>query len=537
VQRGDAVDIGKASDRPSCGVLAARRKTMGRSGVGIYWRPYRVSNDSRREARTVSTEALPVVPGDIVAGKYRIERVLGRGGMGFVLEATHLQLDQKVALKFLLPEVAANPEVVGRFVREARAAVKIQSEHVARVLDVGTLDSGAPFMVMEYLRGADLSRLVEDQGPLPVRDAVGYVLQTCEAIAEAHALGVVHRDLKPANLFLAERQSGQPIVKVLDFGISKAPMSVHDAALTKPTAMMGSPSYMSPEQMVAAETVDVRTDVWALGVVLYELVTGKVPFVADTMPELVGAVLQRTPEPIAVSRSDVPSELQAVVDRCLSKERDGRYPNVAELAAALAPLGPPRSEQSLERILHVLGLPAGSVRHPVRIAPAATAMRHRETFSPTFHGVQGTRARAWWWMPIVAMVAAGATVAVIALGRARSESPAHVEAAVAPPPSPLPNTATTPEPTAEAPPVREAQPTVLPSPRPVSPDELASSAVPVAPTNRAPRTDKPSRPAAVPASASAAVPGPASTAAPGNDCHIVSYFDADGNKHFKKECR
>ncbi len=250
----------------------------------------------------MTADSLPLRPGDVVAEKYRVERVLGRGGMGIVVQATHLQLDQRVALKFLLPEVAAHPEVVSRFLREARAAVKVQSEHVARVLDVATTPDGTPFMVMEYLQGDDLAQRVTERGALPLSDAVGYVLEACEAIAEAHSLGIVHRDLKPANLFLAERPSGKPTVKVLDFGISKLPASVADAALTQPTTMMGSPSYMSPEQMVAAATVDTRTDVWAMGVVLYELLTAKLPFMADTMPELVGAVLQRRPEPLSASR-------------------------------------------------------------------------------------------------------------------------------------------------------------------------------------------------------------------------------------------
>jgi serine/threonine-protein kinase len=469
----------------------------------------------------MSSDSLPVRIGDVVAGKYRIERVLGRGGMGFVVAATHLQLDQKVALKFLLPEVAANPEVVSRFVREARAAVKIQSEHVARVLDVGSAESGAPFMVMEYLRGTDLAQLVEGRGALAVPEAVGYVLQACEAIAEAHSVGVVHRDLKPANLFLAERPSGKPMVKVLDFGISKAPMSMTDAALTKPTTMMGSPSYMSPEQMVAAETVDVRTDIWALGVVLYELLTGRLPFVANTMPELVGAVLQRTPEPIAMVRDDVPSEIQAIVDRCLSKERDGRYPNVAELAAALAPLGPPRSDLSLERILHVLGLAPASVRAPARVAVGSAAARPGETFSPTFNGVQRSRSRAWWWMPLAAVVAGGAAIAMLAVGRSHSTAePPRAEAAI-PPAAPTP----TPEAPATLSPTRAVAPTAAPS----SNDSLLADVPAVVDSGLPSHPPRAEKAAAPHTSVAPAVAAP--------DCRVVSYFDAEGNKHFKKECR
>src|SRR5262245_19524317 len=191
--------------------------------------------------------AVPVVAGDVIAGKYRVERELGAGGMGVVVAATHLQLDQRVALKFLLPQVACDAAWVERFSREARAAVKIQSEHVARVLDVGTLPSGQPYMVMEYLDGSDLAQVVRQHGGLPGQEAIEYVLQACEALAEAHAAGIVHRDLKPANLFLTRRADGSPCVKVLDFGISKAmlvgPQERPGSPLTQTSALMGSPRY------------------------------------------------------------------------------------------------------------------------------------------------------------------------------------------------------------------------------------------------------------------------------------------------------
>mgnify|MGYP001062724726 FL=1 len=220
-----------------------------------------------------------VQPGDLLAGKYRIERVLGRGGMGVVVSAVHEALDERVALKFLLPEALANQEAVQRFLREARAAVKIRSEHVARVTDVGTLESGAPYMVMEYLDGVDLARYLESRGPLPVPEAVEYMLQACEALAEAHALGIVHRDLKPANLFRIERVDGTPSIKLLDFGISK--VIAHQVALTQTSSMLGSPLYMAPEQMTSSKHVDARADVWALGIILFELVTGEPPFQGD----------------------------------------------------------------------------------------------------------------------------------------------------------------------------------------------------------------------------------------------------------------
>src|SRR6478752_9937760 len=193
--------------------------------------------------------------GQILAGKFRIERVLGQGGMGVVVAATHLQLDERVALKFLLPDALANPEAVERFAREARAAVKIKSEHVARVSDVGTLESGSPYMVMEYLQGEDLASWVRRNGAMPVPDAIEFLLQACEAIAEAHALGIVHRDLKPANLFVTRRVDGSPCIKVLDFGISKLTAAGADQGITQTASLLGSPLYMSPEQLAAARDV------------------------------------------------------------------------------------------------------------------------------------------------------------------------------------------------------------------------------------------------------------------------------------------
>ena len=300
----------------------------------------------------------PVKRGDVVAGKYRVEEILGVGGMGVVVAATHIGLDQRVALKFLLPQGTANADVSARFAREARAAAKIHSDHVAKVIDVGTLPDGAPYMVMEYLDGEDLQAVLSRKGPLPFDVATGYVLEACEAVAEAHAMGIVHRDLKPANLFLAKRRSGTPIVKVLDFGISKSTLSTAQAHLTKTSAVMGSPLYMSPEQMASSKSVDVRSDVWALGVVLYELLAGKLPFTADTMPELVVAVMQRPHEPLDSVRSDVPAGFEAVVARCLEKDASKRYANIGELARALLPFGPAGSQTSVDRIEHVSGLDA-----------------------------------------------------------------------------------------------------------------------------------------------------------------------------------
>ena len=295
--------------------------------------------------------------GDVLAGKFRVDKVIGIGGMGVVVAAHHLQLDEKVALKFLLPHALESEEAVARFEREARAAVKIKSEHVARIIDVGALEDGRPYMVMEYLDGGDLDAWVRQKGPLDVEQAVEFVLQACEAIAEAHALGIVHRDLKPANLQCIRRPDGLLSVKVLDFGISKvtghAASGIH-LGITKTQSLMGSPVYMSPEQLQSSKNVDARTDIWSLGVILFELIAGRPPFTGETMPQLVLKVMSEPAPGLRELRPEAPEALERVIHRCLDKDLDKRYPNVAELAADLLPFGPERARASADRIARVI---------------------------------------------------------------------------------------------------------------------------------------------------------------------------------------
>ena len=323
----------------------------------------------------------PVREGDILAGKYRVEKILGVGGMGVVVAAMHTELDERVALKFLLPSAAQNPAVVGRFSREAKAAAKIKSQHVARVTDVGALENGIPYIVMEYLEGCDLSDLLARGGRLPAGIAVDYVLQASEAIAEAHAAGFVHRDLKPANLFLAQQSDGTAIIKVLDFGISKAVIgedtNSNRGALTGTADVFGSPLYMSPEQLKSARDVDARADIWAIGIILYELISGVSPFDRPTVAETFGSILFEKPLSLRDKQPEVPEELDRIILRCLEKDANLRLSNVAELSKALFPFAENATLASLDRTARVLrraGVRVDSVPPPGFPAGARSSM-------------------------------------------------------------------------------------------------------------------------------------------------------------------
>lgn len=310
-------------------------------------------------------DTLQLAAGDLVAGKYRVDRVLGRGAMGVVVAARHEELGQKVAIKLLHPDVSASDDGRERFLREARAAAKLESDHVARVFDVGTFGETNAYLVMEHLEGSDLEKYLEAQGPLPIEEAVDYVLEALEALAHAHAHGMVHRDIKPSNLFLTERMDGSRRVKILDFGISKTESglgvsSPGSSTLTSPHAVLGSPAYMAPEQIRSSKTVDQRADIWSVGVMLYELVTGKSPFLGETIGDTLARVLAGKPESITKFRPDAPRELVAVIDTCLESDEKNRFQNVAELAKALAPLASNRTKDLPARIVRVLGASKGT---------------------------------------------------------------------------------------------------------------------------------------------------------------------------------
>jgi eukaryotic-like serine/threonine-protein kinase len=298
--------------------------------------------------------------GDIIAGKYQVEDSLGQGGVGVVVAAVHLALRQRVAVKFLLPAGMSVPGARERFLREAQAAAAIQSEHVMRVLDIGTLHTGAPYIVLEYLSGIDLSQLLKTRGRLPIAEAIDLVLQTCEAIGEAHALGIVHRDIKPQNLFVI-RRAGAPFIKVLDFGLAKMAMEADlagQARLTATSLVIGSPQYMSPEQFQSLKHVDARADLWALGVILYQLISGRRPFEGKTMAAVCENILATTPVPLQAHRRETPLELDALVQRCLEKDPNRRIQSVAELVQRLAPFAQSNSAFPAEPMARTLPIAA-----------------------------------------------------------------------------------------------------------------------------------------------------------------------------------
>jgi serine/threonine-protein kinase len=483
--------------------------------------------------------------GEVLAGKYRVERVLGEGGMGIVVAAHHIQLDQRVALKFLHPGTLENSESVARFRQEAQAAVKIKNEHVARVTDVGELENGAPYIVMEYLDGADLADWLKANGPLPVDQAVDFVLQACEALAEAHALGIVHRDLKPANLFRIEHPDGRLSIKILDFGLSKLTTEgAHD--MTRSDSLFGSPQYMSPEQLRSSKGVDPMADIWALGTILFELVTGRPAFLAQSITELVLLIANDPPPSLANLRPDLPPALELVVARCLEKDPARRYQNVGELAAALEPLGPKNARVSVERVLGTLrkaGLGDSASKLAERVWGGDES---HDAFAPTLF--EATPRASWghtlrainaggWFVPaigvgllLVGVVGIGLLLVQRQDRTSKPGGPAPTTQAAAPlevadsahvtPPA---IDSARPPPIAASPP---ATPPAVPAPR--TPARLAPG-----------RGSGPGLASSQPPTAPSVAPSaalPTAPAAPKPNCNPPYVIDANGDHQYKPEC-
>ncbi|GEM_PF-1780063 len=297
-----------------------------------------------------ASEVRGISPGDVLVGKFRVERIVGRGGMGVVVEATNMQLDQRVALK-LLASGADDPVIVERFAHEARAAARLRSEHVARVYDVGRDPVRGPFIVMELLEGQTLAEVLSTSGPVPLHRAVEYVIDACEGLAEAHARGIVHQDVKPGNLFLVTGSDGRPCIKLLDFGIAMMRSKDQEGAAVDsrsgPRSGLGTPAYLAPEQLRCAP-VDHRADIWALGCVLYELLVGERAFRAKRFTELVTQILEVPPHPIP-AELDVPVPIANAIERCLQKDPAKRFTSTAALALALLPFARRRAHAKVAR--------------------------------------------------------------------------------------------------------------------------------------------------------------------------------------------
>ncbi len=462
--------------------------------------------------------------GDLLASKYRVERILGEGGMGVVVAAYHELLDQHVAVKLLYQDIA-DREAQSRLLLEARSAAKLQSEHVARVVDVDVGPDGLPFIVMELLEGADLCQIADARGALPRWLVVDYMLQALEGLAHAHARGIIHRDLKPSNLFLANRPNGTQIIKILDFGISKSqePPDRKAQQLTGGRTVLGSPPYMSPEQVRSPKTVDHRTDIWSLGICMYELLTNSMPFGGDELQETFAQILEREPTPIRALVNGVPEGVERVVMKCLAKKREERFPDVGELAKALAPFGSGTWIQSADRVCATLARPLmedmtsgtrlkgqqGPASSADRIPIPSSPGRRIDSMQPELHGTASTVARRFTLLESphgkkrliigACIVCATIGVALIAFTQLRGGTSDPTVASEPPPPALIdpslqpatPNQVITPTPTAspeiDLPGAAQPNGTVLGASTPSPPTPTATAtATPTASTAKKP---------------------------------------------------
>ena len=423
---------------------------------------------------------LGVRPGHVFLGKYRVEEILGQGAMGIVAKCTHLTLNESIAIKMLRKEVLSDRDAHERFMREAQAAAKLRSEYVARVTDVGTFENNVPYIVMEFLDGLDLDRLLKERGSVQPGWASELMLQAAEALAEAHSINIVHRDVKPSNLFVTWRPDGSAIVKVLDFGISKAPIDT-DLSLTQTQSLLGTPAYMSPEQMRSARNVDARSDIWSLGTVFYELLENRRPFEADSFSEMCVKVAVDPPAPM----ENAPEDLQQVVLRCLQKAPEHRYQSMADLGHDLIPFCQNQEQarilvERMQRLLRRSGgaaefetITSSGVRIPrdardIKSGPIARARAQTPVPATTTSEVYEIPRRKKWPLAVLAFAVIGAGVAAtVTYVRTGDEAqrPAVVKQQpqqTVTVPAPEPHPAPPPPP----PPEVKAEPAVAPAPPP-----------------------------------------------------------------------
>jgi serine/threonine-protein kinase len=469
----------------------------------------------------------PVKPGDTVAGKYRIERVLGSSGMGIVYLGTHVDIEQLVAIKFLL-DAHRDPNALPRFKREARALARVNSDHVVRVLDVGEHE-GAPFIVMEYLAGDDLLRTLRKGGLLPIDRTCDILLQVCEGLAAAHSVGCVHRDLKPSNVFLVEKPDGSTIAKIIDFGVAKLRDTHLDPEssssvdqLTHTNTLIGSPRYMSPEQAGASRDVDQRADVWSLGIILHEMLTGKPAFKFENISQLLVAIMTEAPRPVLEINPKAPPALAQAVASALVKKPEERTANVLDFGQQLASFTP-TGLAHLERIARLLSAPPPSLTSSPSISGPFPALRGGaitlDSPSQTATGWDAppkkkSRSRAWLALGGAIALVAVAGVAFVASSRYRAAAPIAIAttATSTAPPTVTNTSATTTTTTATQPASEAVAIEALPTVPTNSVRAHPGSPISVAPQIHHGPSGKAQPTATASATATAAVPTPTATA-------------------------
>jgi serine/threonine-protein kinase len=459
---------------------------------------------SYRITEATVAEAIPPMfsPGTVLLGRYRLESELGVGGCSIVLRAQDQVLGQPVAFKIVRSDLAYTRDIEARLLREARAITQLTSDHVVRIFDVGKLETGAPFIAMELMHGTDLAAMLERDGSLAPAIAVDYVLQACDGLAEAHARGIVHRDVKPSNLFVVERPDGSELVKVLDFGIAKSTVADGDMSLTQTVSVLGTPAYMAPEQMRSARSADARSDVWAIGVVLYELVEGRLPYTGSSFADLVIAASMQPVPPLVRA-----PQLTTIIERCLAKSPDERYASMAELAVDLARFASrPTGLQCAARASRMLGIASPSASAVLAVAPLPSRRRYARPLA-----IAGA-----------AFAAISIATALIGMRRDRPPPPAverRLPAAPVAPPAAAEVLPTAP-PTPPAPPPPAATPPAIAPPAAAPPAPSPPAATP--PTISPPAAASPPPPAESPrAAVQSGVPPrlPASEPAPSVRTH------------------